>query len=172
MDVSAVLVTRGDVDIDPIVASLPFDDIIVWDNSKRTHDWQCYGRFAAIEEARHDLIYTQDDDCLCPAQALADAYDGTMLVNVPADEKPLTAWGAVFHRHTVEDAFERYLSVHPFEPFFWRTCDVIHTSLTPWRRHHLGHMDFEWASAPNRMYHQPNHYNVRLVAEERCRTLP
>lgn len=84
MNVSAVIVTRGDVDLREILRSIPFDDVVVWNNgdgsvSKRvmTHslarivtgrgelpDLAVYGRYAAIEYADHDLIYVQDDDVL------------------------------------------------------------------------------------------------------------
>ena len=50
MSVSAVLVTRGNVDMTAIVESLPFDDVVVWDNSIR-NDLGIYGRYAAIAEA-------------------------------------------------------------------------------------------------------------------------
>src|SRR4051812_19761075 len=43
--VSAVLVTRGDVDMTPIIDSLPVDwDWLVYDNSDRRRDLAVYGR--------------------------------------------------------------------------------------------------------------------------------
>lgn len=154
-----------------ILASLPPGmDFEVYDNSQRT-DVACYGRFAAALNATTRYVYTQDDDCLAPVHGLLESYDGTMLVNVPPVEKPLTAWGAIFDRLSVEEAFARYLDVWPEDEFFYRTCDVIHTALTPWERIDLGHADFPWATAPNRMYHEIDHYEVRLEAERRCHNL-
>lgn len=66
MNVSACLVTRGDVDMSPVITSLTavgIDDIVVYDNSKR-ENLAVYGRYAAIAEAKHDLIYVQDDDVI------------------------------------------------------------------------------------------------------------
>ena len=79
MNVSVCIATRGDIDMGPIVDSLPKEwEIIVWDNSgslvhnTRSHvrwisavpDVGAYGRFAAIKHATHDLILTQDDDVI------------------------------------------------------------------------------------------------------------
>lgn len=81
MSVSAIIVTRGDVDILPILDSIPDDwEKLVWDNGAGTvrtwkgHRWgvvahpvsdvSVYGRYAAIEHAGHDLIYVQDDDVI------------------------------------------------------------------------------------------------------------
>ena len=43
-DVTACLVTRGDVDMTPIYESLIFPTVILWDNSKR-QDWKVAGRY-------------------------------------------------------------------------------------------------------------------------------
>lgn len=84
MNISACLVTRGNVDMTPIVRSLPPDwEVLVWDNGageltvKETpfgrdpfkvyhgvQDLSVYGRYAAIEYASHDIVYTQDDDVI------------------------------------------------------------------------------------------------------------
>lgn len=81
--VSAIIVTRGDVDLVPIVASLPEEwELLVWDNGCATlridkpgtsgdhfalvpvGDVSVYGRYAAIEHAAGDVIYVQDDDVI------------------------------------------------------------------------------------------------------------
>lgn len=79
MNVSAIIVTRGDVDLRPVIESLPDGwEIVVWDNGvpavkvpgiceftlPSIMDLSVYGRYAAIEHASHDLIYVQDDDCI------------------------------------------------------------------------------------------------------------
>lgn len=76
MKVSAIVVTRGDVDIQDIIDSIPQGwEIVVWDNGARivtrsdgyaevATDLSVYGRYAAIEHATGDIIYVQDDDCL------------------------------------------------------------------------------------------------------------
>lgn len=91
MNVSAVIVTRGDVDLDPILDELPDEwQVIVWDNASTRstrpnvtwwppntvrhytfavreevdEDRMVKGRYDAIEYATGDLIYVQDDDVL------------------------------------------------------------------------------------------------------------
>jgi hypothetical protein len=87
VNVTAIIVTRGDVDLTPILDSLPVEwERIVWDNGYHgwphvnhykdgndwrpdgvpgeVHDLSVYGRYAAIQYASNDLIYVQDDDCV------------------------------------------------------------------------------------------------------------
>lgn len=113
MNVSAVIVTRGDVDLTPILYSFDgcgFANIVVWDNGKgsviewrpdRTavilpeqQDVSVYGRYAAIPHALGDLIYVQDDDCLLPRESIeaiiwqsdsGSAEYGGLVCNMPAN---------------------------------------------------------------------------------------
>lgn len=178
--VSAVLVTRGDVDLTPVLDSLPFDDVVIWNNSTRPEDLKVAGRYAAIAEAKHELIYTQDDDAICPAAELVERYAGylswkeagPLLVNVPPGEQPWLAWGAVFHRDQPDDAFKRWGALHDFDDeTFCRWADVVFAHLAGWREVDLGHDDLPWATAPNRMYQQPDHYTGQQRVRERAQAL-
>lgn len=78
--VSAVIVTRGNVDVGEILESLPDHwEKVVWCNGKTLkggavgailplfsgdHDKSVYGRYEAIDYASGDVIYVQDDDCI------------------------------------------------------------------------------------------------------------
>ena len=86
MSVTAIIVTRGDVDLTQIIQSIPKDwQCLVWNNGSEklldydlanhyttfsratwfeVEDLSVYGRYAAIEHAVGDLIYVQDDDCI------------------------------------------------------------------------------------------------------------
>lgn len=81
MNVSAIIVTRGDVDVLTVLDSLPEEwEKIVWDNrgfcqvrrptevfseyATGSPDIAVYGRYAAIDYASHDIIYVQDDDVI------------------------------------------------------------------------------------------------------------
>ncbi len=92
MKVSAIVVTRGDVDLDPILESIPPEwEMVVWSNNDRhragamprVQRWPAnnrryytygvqeqvdnlsvYGRYAAIGHASGDAIYVQDDDVI------------------------------------------------------------------------------------------------------------
>jgi hypothetical protein len=98
VNVSAIIVTRGDVDLGPILESLPSSwEVITWDNGDGLvyrnaggsvvfgfpgdevfevgSDLFVYGRYAAIEYASHNLIYVQDDDCIVSdPQAIVDRW--------------------------------------------------------------------------------------------------
>ena len=99
MKASAIIVTRGNVDLAPVLESLPWEwEIVVWDNSHGYanrqppggRDWNTwtsigrgpnapdlsvYGRYAAIKYASHDLIYVQDDDVIVSdPQAIVDKW--------------------------------------------------------------------------------------------------
>lgn len=96
MSVSVVIPTRGDVDLKPILRAYPEEwEVIVYDNGaggvfKRVAetllarivtgkgelpDLSVYARYAAIEYATHELILTQDDDCVVSEpQAIVDAF--------------------------------------------------------------------------------------------------
>jgi hypothetical protein len=89
MGVSAIIVTRGDVDMIPVLDSLPVAwEKVVWNNGNGTirvngqqvwgvtaGDISVYGRYAAIGYASHELIYVQDDDVVVSdPQAIVDAW--------------------------------------------------------------------------------------------------
>jgi hypothetical protein len=159
--VSACLVTRGDCDLTPILETLPFDDIVVWNNSVR-EDLGIYGRYAAIEEAKHDVIYTQDDDVLVTChQQLLDAYDGRLLCNYPQPwDIPWVARGALFHRDMPRRAFDRYLAVYPFDRFLTHFgCDGIFSLLTPHKVVNFGSVDLPHGFAEGRVSTSPGWYD-------------
>lgn len=179
--VSAVLVTRGDVDLSEILASIAaagIEDVIVWNNAERSADLSCYGRYAGIAEARHEFIYHQDDDLIAPISELLAEYDPvedrqTIVANNRADETwLLTAMGTLFHRSLGETCFDRYISLYGFDADFCRVSDVVFAYQHPYRRVVLGYRDLPWQTAANRMYHQPDHYLVRERARERTLALP
>jgi hypothetical protein len=86
LNVSAIIVTRGNVPLTPILDSLPREwERLIWNNADEGGHPYCeiqqpgkpegrfvtdlpnlsvYGRYAAIEYASGDVIYVQDDDCI------------------------------------------------------------------------------------------------------------
>lgn len=164
--VSVVIPTRGDHDLSPILSTLgDFHEVIVLESDS------VHGRYVGMEEAERDILLTQDDDCIVPHWMLLSAYEGGILVNVPTDEKRLLGWGAVLERGLAQEALAAYLRAYPADDLFRRCCDVIVTTLNDCQRIDLGHEDLPWATAPDRMYHQPNHYREREEVERRCLAL-
>jgi len=116
-DVTAVVVTRGDVPIGGLVNHIAdggFGEILVWDNGAgllRDGYWRdihgqyrvvtnslpdlgAFGRYAAISYASHPVIYTQDDDCLvheAEIEKLLAAYKpGVVAALMPDRRDPYT----------------------------------------------------------------------------------
>lgn len=183
---TAVLVTRGDVDLEPILSSLAvMDEVIVWNNSER-EDLKCFGRFVGAAEAKHDLIYVQDDDLIVPVEDLYREYfppahqplmpgsiNGEWIM---ANRKPDEEWrfvgaGAFFQRKMIPQAFGPYLAVHPRDDDFLRAADVVFAYANPYTSVWVGYEDLPWQTAPNRMYHEVDHYAVRERVRERTLAL-
>ncbi len=172
-NVSAVIVTRGDVDISQIVESLPFSDIVVYDNSQR-RDQGIYGRYAGIREAKNEVVYVQDDDVLvsCFDELLAAYRPGVLTVNYPEPwDIPWVARGAVFDRDLPHVAFWRYDSM--FERDHWFThygCDGVFALLTD--RVNVvdfGSEDLPHGFAAGRVSTSPGWYDdKRPLIQERC----
>lgn len=165
-DVTAVLVTRGDVDIAPVLESLIFNDVLVWDNSQ-SGDVRAFGRVAATVFAKNSVIYTQDDDCIVSSeaqQALLLAYkDGELISNMPASHNaghPLLAlmgWGALIKQDLIYAALRKWCAAgyNVFDEEFQRVgSDIVIPVLTPSRRYDFGHVDLEYAHAPDRTHNQ------------------
>ncbi len=173
--VSAVLVTRGNIDLTDIqesIQSAGIEDTVIWDNSQR-ENLSCYGRYAGIEEARNPWIYHQDDDLVAPVAAILELVDPlrdrhTIVANNRPDESwLLTAMGVVFHRD-LADCFARYTARYGDGPAFHRVSDVVFAYQHPCRRVSLGYRDLPWASDPDASMHlEDGHYTVREQARAR-----
>jgi len=177
VNISAVIVTRGDVDMSPILESLPFDDIVVWDNSKR-EDLGLFGRYAAIAEAKHDVIYTQDDDVLvdCFDQLEQDYRPGVLTTNYPEPyDIPWVARGAIFDSYLPDLAFTRYdLRWERDEWFHKYGCDGVFALLSPEVNVvDYGSVDLPHAFNEGRISTSPGWYtHNRLAIQARCERVP
>ena len=178
--VSAVLVTRGNVDMTQILESIAaagITDIVMWNNAERPN-LSCYGRYAGIIEAKNEFIFHQDDDLLSPVADVLAAFDPredrhTIVANNRADEEwRLTAIGSLFHRD-LADCFDGYLSRYGFTHDFCRVSDVVFAYQHPYRRVVLGYEDLPWHSEPgSSMYLEEGHYAVRIRARDRVLEIP
>lgn len=139
MKVSAIVVTRGDVDLRPVLDSFPPEwETLVWNNGSRmleiwrshrpevqVEDVSVYGRYAAIEHATGDVIYVQDDDVLVSSpEALVEQFvvplwarADHVVCNMPPEfrhdfyvDHALVGFGAVFHRDAPERAWRRWMA--------------------------------------------------------------
>lgn len=178
-DVSAVLVTRGDVDLQPILDLIPFDDVVIWNNSER-EDMKTYGRHLAEAECKHDVIYHQDDDILFhDFDGLLAAYrPGRITANMPSPwyedvgyeqkRQVMLGGGSLIDRGLARKAFDKYLAEYPFDDDFITYCDCIVGALTPSFRVDLGFEVLPQATWPNRMSTTPGCWDRKHMMDRRA----
>jgi hypothetical protein len=193
MKVSAVIPTRGNVELGDVLHSIykaGVRDVVVYDNSGEWEpdaltlapdqpdpalnilhdgDLSVYGRYAAIEHANSELIYTQDDDCVIEAESIktlirmSENMGGMLVANMPHSRWPdytdscLVGWGACFHRDAPAKAFAKWPSEDGFPPEHYGVSDVWFTTLTMHMKMDLGFSHLPWAEGPDRMFKQPGH---------------
>lgn len=163
-DVTAVIVTRGDCDLEPILGSLIFDDVVIWNNEVAI-DYGAYGRYVAIRDhAKREVVYVQDDDCIVSPEdqlRLVDAYEPGILTAMMPPERidyrdtVLIGWGAIFSRYLPDLAFERWLATgHEMDSRKFQIvgADFVFPILTPWKRLDGYHQDLPHAHAENRTW--------------------
>lgn len=189
-DVSAVLVTRGDVDMQPIIDTLPYGEVVVWDNSTRPYDAGVFGRYIAISEATRPLVYFQDDDCLVSChEALLEAWEPGYVVGNAFDDAErlkryegttLLGWGSIFESDLPWEAFVRYARRYPIEEL-WDAktkglgAEIVFPMLTPSKTitHGIAWLDQDGPvlERPNRMWKQPTFYEDTRWWMDRARSL-
>lgn len=174
---TAVLVTRGDVDLTPVLDSLPAEwPRIVWDNSCRTTDLKVYGHFAALDEIETEYAFCQDDDAICPAAELLAAWDESkhadkILLNEADGETPWISWGGIFHKALPAAAIGKFVAAYGMSDDVLLWCDLIFSELTPWVNVDLGWENLPHFRAQNRMVMLPTHYAEQARIRELCAAL-
>ncbi len=171
MKISAVLPTRGDVDLSPIVERIrkyaEVTEIII------TIGDTPYNRYRGARQAANDIIYTQDDDCITDLRPLIEAYRPGVLVNAmtPSHAKgyqgdeTLVGFGSLFHKSllAVFDGWEE-------DALFLSKSDRVFGTLVP---HHTVFPEITilpCAYNPNRLYLQPDHGANIVAMRERIAT--
>lgn len=181
-DVTACLVTRGNVNMEPIVQSLEmFRRVSVWDNSARG-DLGVWGRYAAMPSGR-GIVYTQDDDVILPPESIAllvAAYrPGRVVCNVPArfrgryTDSGLVGFGAIFDTTLVMSALDEYVNAggNEWSAEFKRTCDIVVTMLNDIDMVDLPYLELPYAHDDTRMWKQKGHFEERESMRQFCREI-
>lgn len=177
MNVSCVIPTRGNVDLTQVLESLPFDDIVVYDNSQRPIDLGIYARYAAIADAKHDVIVTQDDDVIIPCwDEILERYEpGTLYCNYKEPwDIPWVASGAIFDADLPFKAFDRYFAGYPMDELFThKICDAVFGLLTDnVKVDYHGHEDLPYGYHAGRVSTSEGWYNRdRIMGQQRCAIL-
>jgi hypothetical protein len=167
MEVTACIITRGDLDMTPIIETIPSDwELSVWDPARRP-DEGVWGRYVLVADAKTPLVYLQDDDVIFRGQrALLHQWRATpdlMLCNWPHgttgprcfDDCGLMHAGAIVKRDSMLRGVEAYLEHWPHDLDFSRDCDMAAGVLTPHRYTLMPHELRPAVHNPNRMSHQP-----------------
>ena len=181
-EVTAVIVTRGNVDLAPILETLPYAETIVWNDRVRGSQG-CFGRYIASLSAAHKTIYYQDDDLIFTAHdELLAAYEPERIIsNMPSPwyEQAgylemnccLVGAGSLVPRDLYWPHFERYLERWPADRLFLTYCDQIFGILAPSTRHDFGYEVLPYASAPDRIYTQPGAPEAKWLVQRRALAL-
>lgn len=134
-DVTACLLTRGNVPMDAIRNTLTYRHVLVYDNSRRMN-LRTFGRyFAACADAPTDYIYFQDDDVIFREHwALVKAFNETPDVMVAVDahggnyggyeDLAWTCSGAIVSKKLVADAWEEWCDATPDRDHFLRASEI------------------------------------------------
>lgn len=186
--VTAVIVTRGNMDLTPVLDSLIFDDVVVWDNSVEPIDEMTYGRVLAITRAAHPVIYSQDDDIVHSPEnqqaILAEYQPGCLtgcmwadwsaaaaLQGIPGGYSDLVfpGSGSVYDAEVATRACSRYLEEYEFDDFFRLWCDTIVGIIAPTRQ-----LDIRFDALPDaeddyRMCNLPDAEKLKAEAIYRAR---
>ncbi len=179
--VSAVIVTRGNVDLQPILDTLPYEDVVIWDNSLRDDDLQILGRYQALFLCKHDIVYFQDDDVIFTAhdQLLAAYESGKITANM---DKPwidacgyhdmvLLGAGSVADKELFWPPLDQYIRTHGLDRDVLLEPDFIVGTMLPWKRVDLGYTAREFADDPERLYRQPWQAEAKDRVRSRAREL-
>jgi len=181
---SAVIVTRGDVDLGLVIAPIvPLADELV---IRRGHGgvWE---RWEAIFAAKHDLVYTQDDDAIVDIGAFAGPYNlertAALVCNMPGWKRPeypyrdgiaLVGWGAFIPKAVALAAFVRYRNHFDVDDLFCREADRVITGLSPLELVDVPFSHAPWANGPGRMCsraHDPAHAKARAEITARIENI-
>ncbi len=186
-DVTAVIVTKGDVDLAPILDSLVFPEVIIWDNSVE-EDEMTFGRVLGAQRASNDVIYSQDDDIVHSPTAqvqIMAAYEPGVLtgcmwpewsdgarrqgIENGYDDLVFPGSGSICDRDVWLESVRRYVSEWPMDDFFRLWSDTIIGIISPTKQLDLRFEELPQADADNRMAHLPNAVALKTKAIRRAR---
>ena len=108
-----------------------FDEILV-----HTDCPNIYSRYLLSKQAKNDIIYVQDSDCLVNYQVLFQKFDGritnTMTLPFQKQYEPLgctlIGWGAYFNKKHLE-VFQKYIDRYGEDEHLLREADRVFTFL-------------------------------------------
>ena len=177
--ISCCLITKGATypkEILDHISQFPFGEILIL-----THSDSPFRKHELFAKAKHDVIYYQDDDAICPIPELVEAYEPN-IITLAMKEGHYQAhlnnkatmglgWGTVFDKHLL-GVLKRYTDEYGEDEVYRRETERIFTNLCyPQKRLILPITDLPSAYAEDRLWRQPIHNDYKQIAQERCNNL-
>lgn len=185
--VTAVIVTRGDVDLTPVLESLIFPTVVVYDNTVQENE-MTHGRAVAAHYTGNHVIYSQDDDIIHSRenqQTILAAYEPGVLTGCMWPEWSLGAYqqgieggyddivfpgsGSIVDRTVTSAAIRSYLDHFPADDFFRLWCDTIVGVIAPTKQLDIRFDALPCAEDDNRMCNLPDAVKNKTEAINRAR---
>ena len=178
--VSAVLVTKGDVDLEPILATLPYEDVVIWNNAEHAVDMKTLGRHLAEAQCKNDVVYHQDDDLLFRNHEalLAEYVPGRITANMPSPwyekvqyaekRQVMLGGGSLVDKGLTKIALSRYLERYALDDDLLVYCDCIVGALTPSHRIDVGFEALPQCEWENRISTQPGCWDRKARMDARA----
>ena len=170
--ISVCLVSRGPIDEQILKTLEGFGEVIVG----RGDNGVC-GRYEAVRQAKHDIIYTQDDDCVVDTYSLLAGWDGNFVSNMKANRAAeyagnvtLIGWGAIF-RKELTGVLDKYTARWGTDDLFRCECDRIFTGLNTHRNVFVDVENLPNAGAADRLSSDPKHWDWLSQAKRRVKEL-
>lgn len=171
---TAVLITKEKEYPKEVLDSLPeFEEVLIEVNCPNI-----LRRYELASQARNNLIYVQDDDCIADVEKLESLYNG-QITNAMTEHHfnwyggsgiTLIGWGAFFPKDMIN--FDRYLDKYPIDELFLREADRVFTFLN--QPHNSFVMDINilpTATLGDRMSSTSEHWETLSKIKERLYTL-
>lgn len=182
--ITAILITRGDIDLTPVLESLytfhpvceeGFHDVLVYDNSLNL-DYKVFSRYLAAQMVHTEYVYVQDDDCIIdlahyPWDQVAPSH---VLCNMPQAYRrnytgrvQLVGFGAVFSKALIRPVFEEHNRNFCQDELLYLECDRYFTGRSKCVLVDVEVKHMAWAEGEDRMYRQADHGKRRESMEIR-----
>jgi len=167
-DVTAVLITSHPEYPKEITLD-GFGEVIV-----KTNSTSVYERYLQAANAKNDIIYVQDDDCITQYKELFKHYNGRITNAMVGRSKyykeisrgkiTLVGWGTFFPKSML-DSFKKYTDVYGVDQHLLREADRIFTWLNyPHNTIPLDRKDLGDPNGKGRMSADPRHYESMMEA--------
>jgi hypothetical protein len=168
---SCVLITKEKQYPQIILNSLAevFDEVLI-----QTQCQSVYKRYELALEAKNDLIFVQDDDCIADVDKIFKEYNG-QITNAMTPHHyeyyknmgiTLVGWGAFFPKKMID--FGRYLEVYGTDALFMSQADRVFTYLNqPFNSIVMDIQHLPTAAGPGRMSTTSDHWEKLALIKER-----